>query len=124
MGIDIYLKWEGMLPEEKRGQITGFDTTKGDVRYLREAYHGEPYATKYFVKEAFTSKTSQAKIKAATLKKRLPKAIKMAIEREKVVYGGVITKKDPVVQSYVNFAKLAEMKEKKSGEPCTVVASY
>jgi len=124
MGIDIYLRWKGMLPEERDGQITGFDVTKGDVGYLREAYHGGPYATQFFVKEAFDAR-GEAKINAETLKERLPRTIDLVKRREMEVYGRKEVGDDsPVVQSFVNFAELAEMKEKASGEPCTIIASY
>jgi hypothetical protein len=53
MGIDIYLKWDGMEAEKKQQQITGMSTTSGEVGYLREAYHGGPYTTKILVREAF-----------------------------------------------------------------------
>ena len=55
MGIDIYMKWEGQTEEEERAQITGFEVSgrAGGVGYLREAYHGAPYATMFFVGEAF-----------------------------------------------------------------------
>jgi len=126
MGIDVYLRWAGMTKKEERGQITGFDATKGDVGYLREAYHGEPYATQYLMKECFSRQSKgEAYIKAETLRKRLPKTIKLAIQRQKQIYG--VTKaneKTEVVQSFVNFVKLAEMKEKETGLPCTVIASY
>ena len=39
MGIDIYMRWDGMTEEDRDKQITGFDATKGDVGYLREASH-------------------------------------------------------------------------------------
>ncbi len=53
MGIDIYAEWRGMTQEESNAQITGFDAAAGHVGYLREAYHGEPYATRVLVPEAF-----------------------------------------------------------------------
>ena len=53
MGIDIYAEWDGMSEAEKTAQITGFSAEHGHVGYLREAYHGEPYATKVLVPEAF-----------------------------------------------------------------------
>jgi len=53
MGIDIYAEWRGMTEEESNAQITGFDAAAGHVGYLREAYHGEPYATRVLVPEAF-----------------------------------------------------------------------
>ena len=71
MGIDIYLKWKNMDKDAAKNQITGFSTTAGDRGYLREAYHGGPYATKILVREAFESDDGEAKIPAATLRMRL-----------------------------------------------------
>jgi len=65
MGIDIYAEWRNMTPEESNAQITGFDATAGRVGYLREAYHGEPYATQVLVPEAF--ETGEALIPASLL---------------------------------------------------------
>ena len=54
MGIDVYLKWDKMNDEDHKAQLgTGFQTDIGDTGYLREAYHGEPYATQMLVPEAF-----------------------------------------------------------------------
>ena len=55
MGIDIYMGWNDITDEEKRGQITGFEVSAdaGGAGYLREAYHGGPYVTEYLVAEAF-----------------------------------------------------------------------
>lgn len=54
MGIDIYMTWDDMTEDDVENQFTGFDTTAGDIGYLREAYHGAPYATEVLVPEAFT----------------------------------------------------------------------
>ena len=125
MGIDIYAKWRGMTKAEKKKQITGFDTTAGKFGYLREAYHGEPYATFYFVEEAFEDENDfGALIPAIVLRSRLPQTIKLAIERARKVYGRVIDKNDPVVQSFVEFVELCERKERETGEPCNITASY
>src|ERR1051326_1589275 len=51
MGIDIYAQWHGQTKEEETAQITGFSTVRGHVGYLRESYHGEPYATKHLCAE-------------------------------------------------------------------------
>ena len=53
MGIDIYMHWKDQTEEEHKAQLTGFSVTSGDVGYLREAYHGSPYATKFLMPEAF-----------------------------------------------------------------------
>ena len=60
MGIDIYMRWDGMTEEDRDKQITGFDATKGDVGYLREASHGKIFATEYLVKEAFEEGADRA----------------------------------------------------------------
>ena len=124
MGIDIYAKWRDQTEEEKGDQITGFSVVAGGVGYLREAYHGEPYATKYLVKEAFKNKRGQAKIPAERLRERLPKTIELVIERHKIVYNEKVTKRSPEVKSFTRFVELCEKMEKRNGEPTTIVASY
>lgn len=86
MGIDIYTKWKGQTEDEHQAQFTGFDTEAGKVGYLREAYHGSPYITKYLVKEAYEAGDGVAKIPASTLKERLPVAVLMSFYRDKKVY--------------------------------------
>ena len=71
MGIDVYLEWENMDEEEKQAQATGFSITSGNVGYLREAYHGGPYATRILVREAFDADNCRAAIPAAVLRERL-----------------------------------------------------
>jgi hypothetical protein len=74
VGIDIYLEWDGQ--EEERQKSAGdkpswLSVRDGHVGYLREAYHGGPYATKIFVREAFESDTCRAEIPAEVLRERL-----------------------------------------------------
>lgn len=121
MGIDIYARWKGMTKKETDKQLTGFSITAGDTGYLREAYHGDPYATQYFVKEAFDGDTE---IKAETLKERLPETLKLARERETKLYKGNEYDVWLAQKSFVDFAKLCEKKEKETGIPCTISASY
>lgn len=125
MGIDIYTRWPGQSEADKAAQITGFDITKGGVGYLREAYHGEPYATRYLVPEAFDSPTGEARIPAAELRERLPGAIALALERERTVYGNAgVTRDHPAIRSFVQFVELCERKERETGTPVTIIASY
>lgn len=167
MGIDIYLEWEGMEEEEKEAQATGFSTTSGHVGYLREAYHGGPYATRILVREAFEADDCRAQIPAAIMRERLthvtepamtadghklaemflnmmqstgtevveggniksdttrPMTVEEAVrERQTRLYGEQSDLADRVVESFQNFVALAEEKEKKTGKPCTVYASY
>lgn len=57
MGIDVYAKWDGMTDEEQQAQYTGFSIVSGHTGYLREAYHGEPYATRVLFPECFDEAT-------------------------------------------------------------------
>jgi hypothetical protein len=126
MGIDIHAEWKGQTKEEREAQYTFFSVEHGHVGYLREAYHGEPYATMYLVAEAFDSDDGQAKIPAAVLRERLPETIRLAKERQRVVYEckGNIPDDDPVIKSFSDFVELCERKEAETGEPVTIIASY
>jgi hypothetical protein len=125
MGIDIYASWRGQTDEEKVAQVTGFDVTKGGVGYLREAYHGEPYVTRYLLAEAFESVDGSARIPAAVLRKRLPRALELAMRREMLVYDATtVSHDDPPVRSFIAFVELCERKERETGEPVEIIASY
>jgi hypothetical protein len=168
MGIDIYLEWDGMAEEEKNAQATGFSVTSGYVGYLREAYHGGPYATKILCRESFESETCRAAIPAEILRERLtnvtepaytenvghdmvaqmvsmfqnmgvqivggpiekdttsPMTVEEAVrERQRSVYGGDNAEQtEQVVQAFRDFVALAEQKERETGKPCTIYASY
>jgi hypothetical protein len=122
MGIDIYTHWKGQTPEEEQAQYTGFSTVHGHVGYLREAYHGEPYATRYLLWEAFER---PCRIRAAVLRERLPRTLELVEARERNVYG--ITDTPSIAkakQSFVDFVELCEAKERATGEPVQIIASY
>ena len=123
MGIDIYAHWNGITEAEEAAQVTGFSVEHRHVGYLREAYHGEPYATKVLVPEAFEE--LRVPIYAATLRDRLPATLVVAEQREREIYG--VT--DPaeieiVLKSYRDFVDLCARKEAETGEPCLIIASY
>jgi len=101
MGIDIYASWPGQTERERDAQRTGFSVTRGNAGYLREAYHGAPYVTKYLVAEAFAA-GGEAAIPAALLDARLPAAVLLSLYREHKVYG----RGDP---SVVGSDKLTEV---------------
>lgn len=123
MGIDIYARWNDQTQSQKKKQITGFSVTHGDVGYLREAYRGEPYATRYLCSEAFDQ--DEAKIPAKVLRERLPHTLELVEQRERMVYKQTSKKEiDKIKKSFVEFVKLCERKEKQTGEPCTILASY
>jgi len=124
MGIDIYARWKNQTPKQVQEQFTGFSAVHGHVGYLREAYRGNPYATHYMFQEVF-SKKGEAKIPAEVLRERLPRTLELVEERERKLYKEIRKKQiDMVKKSFIDFVKLCEQKEKKTGEPCTIVANY
>lgn len=86
MGIDIYARWKGMTKVDEKKQITGYSVEAGHVGYLRESYHGEPYATRYFVAEAFAAESQDAPIASVVLEERLVGAVYLTLLREAIVY--------------------------------------
>jgi len=123
MGIDIYARWDGMTKKEEKAQYTGYDVESGHVGYLREAYHGKPYATMFLLKEVFES-DDDIRIPASVLRERLPETIALVIKREKLVYKEIINEDAPIVKSFENFVELCEKKEKETGKPVKIHVSY
>lgn len=125
MGIDVYARFDGQTGEQHRAQMCGFDTTKGNVGYLREAYHGEPYATKVLVPEAFAAEECEAPISAAVMRARLPEVERVALVREATIYKNKnLTRDDPTIKSFRDFVEYCEAAEAVTGMPCTIIASY
>ncbi len=126
MGIDIYARWQDITEEEiERQYKSGFSVYDGRVGYLREAYHGAPYATRHLVAEAFASPEGTAQIAEAVLKERLPETIKLVTERERQLYGETDRSEvEQVIASFIDFVQLCERKEQETGEPVTIIASY
>jgi hypothetical protein len=125
MGIDIYARWEGQRPEDVGKQLkVWLSETDGAVGYLREAYHGEPYATRHLVLEAFDGGDG-AFIPATKLRERLPETLRLAEERERTIYEANTAEEiEPVLQSYTAFVELCERMEAETGEPVKIIASY
>jgi hypothetical protein len=122
MGIEVYAEPSGMTPEEIHARIIGFDVTKGHVGFLSEGYHGEPYATRVLVPEAFEQ--GEALIPAAKLRERL-RATLAAEEREKSVYGETDSLEiQRTLDIFTNFVEQCERKEYETGKPCRITASY
>jgi hypothetical protein len=198
MGIDVYASWAEMTEDEEKARYTGFSIEAGDVGYLREAYHGGPYATQTLVPEAFGDfsdeewKEGGASVPAETLRKRLPRALFATLLRHATVYkdqtarwvlhemgveaavgpgdgdpavvkaedvptallacfqeigkikegnGGqhehdvpahlkdeqivtMLSRDLPWLRAYVDFVDLCARKEKETGQPCRIKASY
>jgi hypothetical protein len=126
VGIDVYLRWEGQTEEERKAQYTGYSIEHGHVGYLREAYHGGPYATQVLAPEAFEddAPAGGAPIPAATLRSRMPEVRDAVIERAKEIYKEDLDEDSAEVQAFENFVRLAEQKERDTGQMCRVYASY
>jgi hypothetical protein len=124
MGIDIYARWEGQRPEDVGNQLkVWLSGTNGAVGYLREAYHGEPYATRHLVPEAFEE--GGALIPATRLRERLSETLRLAEERERTIYGARAAGDiEPTLQSYTAFVELCERMEAETGQPVKIIASY
>ena len=126
MGIDIYARWNGQTDEEIDAQyMSCFSPHHGSMGYLRESYHGEPYATQYLVAEAFEHPESKAEIPAAILRERLAHTLALVAERERIVYHETNPEEIGAIQhSYTEFVELCERKEAETGEPVTIIASF
>ena len=122
MGIDIYLEWDNQTEKEKKDQCTAFSITSGDVGYLREAYHGSPYATQILVPEAFEK--SDVEISFKEMEERLPEVLQVVEERAKKIYNADDEEIEESKQSFSDFVALAKKKEKEKGKLCRVIASY
>lgn len=125
MGIDIYAKWRNKSARESREQSEAWlSSLDGDIGYLREAYHGEPYATRFLFAEAFDSETCEARIPAAQLQHNLEKALELVEERARTLYHATDEEVEAEKQSFRDFVALCERKEQETGEPVRIVASY
>ena len=131
MGIDCYLvnPETNQIHAEEIGQeeAMGFNPFSGHVGYLREAYHGGPYATKVLLPEAWIDEEERDEggaisIKASTLRHRLPKTLEAAAIRNRENYAN--RDEDAVLKSFEDFVNLAEDLEKKNGKPCKFYVSY
>jgi hypothetical protein len=130
MGIDCYLidPDSNKVYAEETGQTDrlGFNTLSGDAGYLREAYHGGPYATQVLLEEGWNDGDMDGEgnfeISASILRKRLPQTLKDAAQRNKTNYDGDLEKE--VLKSFKDFVELAEKLEKERGKPCKFYVSY
>jgi len=141
MGIDVYMSW-GDGPSFDGNYATAF---RGGNGYLRESYHGGPYATVLLVPEAFgdLDRTAQAfampaiasaavgttpdgspLIPAHVLRGRLPVALLTVAERYRAVYGEECDEGHPALREFVEFVELAERMEAKLGHAVGVRASW
>jgi hypothetical protein len=90
MGIDVYLKWDGQTEEEKQAQLTGCSIVHGHKGYLREAYHGGPYATRVLFRGIdleHEDADGYVPVTAKQLEDNIKEAVFCTLIRELKVYG-------------------------------------
>jgi hypothetical protein len=145
MGIDLYARWNGITKAQKEAQYTGFRTV-GAAGYLREAYHGAPYATEVLIPEAFEDAAysgeenesgalvartdsdppsdfdGQPRVLLAEFVSRLDAAQAAAHERGRAVYPTEPTYGDHHANEIAAFVKLVEAKVRK-GKTVRIYAS-
>lgn len=92
------------------------------VGYLREAYHGEPYATRVLVPEAFAANEA-VPIPAETLRARLPDVLAAVEKRHTTIYQDSPEAIATYQQAYADFVDLAARKESETGEPVLILVS-
>ena len=136
MGIDVYMVWNKMTEAEQEQQYT-FSVASGSVGYLREAYHGGPYATRVLVPEGFEPEKYPgiaaphpiygdvcqcARIPARSLFERVPAAEEAMRARHRTVYKQVLADDAPEVKSLHDFADLYARLESEGKEPRVYVS--
>jgi len=124
MGIDVYLEWDGMTEEEEEAQYTGFDIFSGNVGYLREAYHGEPYATAELIQEDWERQPEGGfRIPNAVLVERLPEVMGASRLRAKQLYKADKAEQERSAKSFSDFVALHGIKEREGKNP-RIIVSY
>lgn len=124
MEIEICAQWDRMSMQEAAAQLSAkYNLAGGAVGYLREPYHGEPYATRTLVPEAINY--GRARIAATTLRKRLPDALQVVEAREHAyaVTAADETGIERMQKEYRDFVALCARKEAETGIPCLIIAS-
>jgi hypothetical protein len=125
MGIDIYLEWKDKTKDEADAQCTGFSTVDGDKGYLREAYHGGPYATHVLISEDWGEQpydeNDESKcgfvIPNTELVARLPKVVETSIKRNKNLYKATDEEAKEYAMAFVEFVQLHKKLEDAGKEP-------
>ncbi|MDP9237931.1 MAG: hypothetical protein M3P30_11150 [Chloroflexota bacterium] len=141
MGIDVFMSW-GTGPSFDGNFEESFRGANG---YLREAYHGGPYATVVLVPEAFgdplraaqafgmarvesaavgTDADGYALIPAGVLRSRLAATLLTVADRYRTVYDEECGEGHPALREFVEFVELAERMQAQLGHPVGVSASW
>ena len=119
----------GKPPKKRPRKLRDSSIEHGHVGYLREAYHGAPYATRVLMPEAFdrenflrwcaNSSRNTARTPAGDAH-RPPRLGNCSYTTRTATTGT----RAPSLKSFTEFVELCERKERETGEPCTIAASY
>lgn len=130
MGIDIYATWKGQTKQEQQAQGEQvFSIDAGAQGYLREAYHGGPYATKVLLPELWQDDINPLEgvpMPARVLRERLGPTLSAALQRQLKVYDSPPDSQETrtVCQSYKDFVELCASKEVETGDACIILGSW
>jgi hypothetical protein len=120
----VHVRLSGETPVEvwEHPSHTGLSSL-GIGCLINEFHEGEPQVLRFLFREAFA--TREARIAAATLRERLPKALRLVEQRERVVYHQ--TSPEAIERAgslYTSFVEFCERLERLKGEPTAIVAGY
>jgi hypothetical protein len=121
MGIEIFTRWKGQTDSDVSAQVEARHYDKRDRSgFLGESYECGPYATQYLCSEAFVR--GYALIPSAVLRKRLPRTLALAKEREIKLRGELESEFELVEKHYREWVELCEEKERETGRAMLIVA--
>jgi hypothetical protein len=130
MGIDIYARWANQTPEETVAQETGYAEFAGRYGHLRENHPAWPSVTRCLFREAFSDAErgemieSGAFISAATLHKRLPRALHLMEQKLNKYYEDATAEQlEPFFDDLIAFVALCERMQKKTGKQINILAA-
>jgi hypothetical protein len=122
MAVNIFARWRNQSPDdmEKQDLAWSLRCYAGKDGFLIELYDGNlaAYPGRYLFAEAFSRGT---RIKAATLRKRLPQTLAIVEKLERQFPEHSEWTIETIKQQYRDFVELCERKEKETGEPVLIV---
>jgi hypothetical protein len=111
MDLHLYVRWEGQTAKERACQNGDL---AGRFGYLREDTVFPPLVIPYLTAGAFRHMYHPVRVRAATLRRRLPNARLLQRQRIKL-YGSDCPRL--VLSNLTAFVRLCEQMEKKTGGP-------
>jgi hypothetical protein len=118
IGVDVYLKWDGMTDKDKSNQCTGFDVTCGRFGYLRANYGGSSRLKAIeLLFDSVKDWDTDWPVDIRILKQNLEKLEKGLFKDNRDDFYRSEKDKDEEIQSYSDFTKLAEQLNSEGKNP-------